>query len=430
MGTMSKTVVETMTDKLAMRLQTITDALPNTLITNTNGGFASYLDTASSDADLQAALLASSVDADREALAANYYTMLSEALGNRKERALANALMNYPVTTEGGGSESFPAYLTSVGATLHPLVAELFRSQIGQTSVTTVMHPKMDAVDFDAVHTGTMAALVDDTTDASDVGAADVDLFTSDDDVLVLQSRHRFTQILIELSTLASSDVAWTARYWNGNAWTALSLTDYTTGLSANGGLITFTRPSDWVPSNTDLNGDPINSDLEAELYTVILQRTEDTVATPPVATWIRTIPEAITLSDGTSLYGVDQPPIALVRITAANTCEVTVVQQPDAGRFACPTVGNSELKLIAVTSFTNPRTFTLGYTDQDGNAATKAQTSWASGAAGDTKTLALDEGDTGVQTIDADTCAITTDDTTGVFLVVANDYSRSIAAK
>jgi hypothetical protein len=430
---------EVLTDRLAARAQAAVETpATNMLLGNTEEGLAQYIDENSTDPDLQAALLPSAKDVDRQVLAPNYRAYLQAALGNGTWAAFFAALSQY-VTSEAGGSyASLAAWLSSSGAKTHPVAAEILRLALGENSLLLdgalvgAMHPEMEPVSFDKVYTGAMGSLADDTTDAGDADTADVALFAADDDVVVLQSRHRFNRILAQLSTLASADVALDAYYWNGADWTALVLTDLTTGLSVNGGMISWTLPTDWVPCNHDMD-DPmatLDTANEGALYTVILQRTEETVETPPVATWLKTIPEEI-LTSGSSLFGVAQPPLALVRVTGTNTCEVTALSDAAYDRFECPGTANSVLKLLAITAFSDNITFTLGYTDQAGNAATKAQSAWTAAiAAGDTKTLALDTGDTGIRSVAPATCAITTAATSGIFLVVADGYARAINAK
>jgi len=438
MGLLTDTVLENLTDYAASRVAAaVVTPAPNMLLANTNTGLASYLDGATEDALLQAALLSSCSAIDRQALAPNYRAYVQSMIERAEWKALFAAIQRYVVSADGGGYADFPTYIAAVDAELHPLVGEVLRSQMGETAfgasgaISGVMHPLMQAVDFDRVYTGAQGALVDDTTDAASVAAADVAIFAADDTIVALGSRHRFDTILFDLSTPASVDCVLLAYYWNGTAWAALSITDTTTGISANEGMISFTAPSDWEPHAEDMQGTPAAFDTaqEGQLYYVILQRTEDTVVTPPVATWFQCVPEAIEWQSG--LYGVDQPPLAIVQITDTDTCTVTVVQQPDITRFECPKIANNALKLVAINDFAADITFTLGYTDQDGNAATHAQAAWSAAiAAGDTANIALAGGDTGLQTIAAATCTISTNNTAGIFLVTLADYPRSVAAK
>jgi len=436
MGALSSTVCEALMDALYRRVAAAVETpATNMLDGNAECGLASYLDDNSSDPLLQAALLDEMVDIDRQVLAANYQGYMNGALGNAKWKAAMTSIINYVKSTDGGSNASLRAYLSSADASLHPLLSELARIVVSEAVFTSSsvalgpIHPLMKTVAFDSVFTGTLGSLVDDTTDAASTDAADVDPFAADDDVVVLGSRHKFAKILLELSTVANVDVGIEAYYWNGNAWTSLTLADSTTGFSVNDGYITFTAPADWTPYHKDNQGTPavFHADAEEDLYYVMLQRTTGTVATPPVATWLQTVPEAILI--GSKLYGVDQPPLAIVQVTGTNAATVTVIQQPEPTRFEKPGTANDALRLRAITKFGNTITFTLGYKDQTGTAATKAQTAWSSPAAGAEKTLALDSGDTAIQEITAATCAITTAATRGVFVVEVGDYSRSIRA-
>ena len=438
MGLMTKSIFETLTDKLVGRaIVAIETPAPNMLAANAEASLTHYLDGATTDPYLQAALLSPAAAVDRQVLRRNLADYLDDMFSPSAWDNLCRAMNTYVQSTNGGGYASLAAYVDDVSAKVHPFVAEIFRACIDEGcfslsgAITGPMHPLMDTAAFDRFYTGAQGSLTDDTTDAGDTDTADVPFFAADNDVIVLGSRSRFNRILCDLSTLASSDCAVTAYYWNGTAWTALSITDLTTGFSVNDGMISFAVPPDWEPTCYDMQGTPEVFDTaeEGEYYYVIIQRTEDTVATPPVATWFRTCPEAVVTSSN-KLYGVDQPPLALVRITDVNTCLVTAIQDAQYDRFECPGVANNELQLVAINLFSENITFTLGYTDQEGNAATKAQTAWTTPAAGGTKVLALDTGDTGVRAVSATTCAVTTTATSGIFAIVVQDYARSIAAK
>jgi len=438
MGLLPAATLEAVTDKLVGRAEAAV-ATPgaNMLHSNAETGLWQYLDANSEDPELQAALLAQASACDRLALARNYAGYLQRALDQTTWKALFTAIDSYVRSEAGGGYASLAAYLASSGAMLHPLTAEIARLALGAsvfvngTSVVGAMHPAMETVAFDRVYTGAQGSLTDDTTDAGDVGTADVALFAADNDVLAVCSRSRFDKVLLDLSTPASVDVGLHGYYWNGSAWTELTLTDETTGLTANGGVISWTLPADWVPSNHDMQVSPavLNGSAEEELYTVIFQRTNDTVETPPVATWLQTVPEAVLGSDG-KLFGISQPPLAIVRVTGTNECEVEVIQAPEYTKYLCPGTANSGLKLVALTAIGANVTFTLGYTDQAGNAATKAQSAWTSIDAGDEFNLVLDTGDTGVRSIVAATCAVTTTATSGLFAIVYSDYERAIGSK
>lgn len=435
MGLLAKTDAQVLLDRLTQRLIASLD-FDSMASGNANEGLARYLDGVTSDPDLQAALLPTCAGVDRQSLTANKVSWLDSVLANPSATALIRALSTYVTSAAGGGHTNIGAYIASTGATIHPLTAELIRKVLGESALTVngsvvgAMAPLMQAVPFYHVYAGTLGSLADETTDASSATEADVDLFTSNGDVLVLQSRSRFGRVLIGCSTLASSNVGLSARYWNGSAWATMTLTDNTTGLSANGGMISWTIPTDWVPSNEDSQESParLNGDAEEELYSVIITRTQATVATPPVAAWILTVPEAVSNSIG--LYGVDQPPLAIVRITAANTATVTSIQDPST-RFVLPSGANNSLRLRAITPIAQAITFTLGYRNQGNEAATKAQSAWADGKVpGDTQSIIIDAADTGLLSITPATCAISTTATSGLFIVERCGYERAIGGK
>ena len=434
MGAMSSAMFEVLTDGLYGRMApAVISSATDMLDGNAECGLVPYIDDNSSDPLLQAALLDEAVDIDRQMLTANYQEYVNWALGNARWKAAMTSIIDYVKSADGGSNASLRAYLSDADASLHPLVAELARIVVSEGVFTASnvalgpIHPLMKTVAFDRVFTGALGSLVDDTTDAASTDTADVPLFAADDDVAVFADKNKFGYLCGDLSTVASSDCALEFYYWNGNTWHSLTVTDHSTGLSVNDLLWVFDPPADWTPCHKDNQGTPevFHADAEEDLYCIMVQRTEDTVASPPVATWLQTVPEAVLT--GSKLYGVDQPPLAIVQVTATNTATVTVIQQPEPTRFEKPGTANDALRLRALTKFGNNITFTLGYKNQAGEAATKAQTAWTAPAAGGTKTLALDSGDTAIQEITAATCAITTADTRGVFAVEVGAYSRSI---
>lgn len=439
MGLLTKTIFEALADGIARRaIAGAQTPAAGTLLGNTAQGLAQYLDGATGDPDLQTALLSSLADVDRQVLTENYRTYLESALNQSRWKAPFLTMNSYIKSAAGGSFADLATYVAAESITLHPIAAELARLALGESCLAAAgvgvgaMHPLMQTGTFDRVYVGAQGSLVNETTDAASVTADDVTMFATNGHVLVLQSRGKFNRFLSHLSTLGSGNAAVTVKYWNGTAWASVAgLVDLTVGFSVDGGMTSWTMPTDWVPCNMDAQGTPavFDSTQEGELYTIMVTRTAATLVTPPKLGWVLPVPAAVTASNG-GLYGVDQPPIAVVNITGTNLATVTLIQNPDFARFAAPGTTGSALQLRAISGIGANATFTLGYTDQDGNAATKAQTSWSSPVAGDVKVLALDSGDTAIRTFVPTTCAITTAATAGVFVVEVVAYPRSIAAK
>jgi hypothetical protein len=437
MGLLAKTMLEVMTDRLYQRLYSAFLANMGALLSaNTEEGLGAYLDEATGDIALQGALFPSIADVDAMGLKTTEQAMAGVLTNWPQTRAFLAAVTNYVRSADGGSYASLAAYLDDNSVLLHPVIAEMIRAAQGEAALTlsgatvAAMPPLQQCVAFDRVYTGAFGALTDDTTDAGDTDTADVALFAANGDKLILKSRSKFSRILVGLSTLASADVAWTATYWNGSAWAALVLTDPTVGLTVQGGMISFTAPDDWVPNNDDDDSPAarVDSAEEGEYYTVILTRTEATVVTPPVATWLLTVPEAVVNGSG-ALFGLPQPPLAIVRITDTNTCVVTAIQNPST-RFLLPSATGTALKLRALTAIAEDLTFTLGYKDQAGAASTQAQSAWSGAkAAGATKDLSLGA-DTGLSEITAATCAIVTTATSGAFAIEVSAFARTINDK
>lgn len=350
------------------------------------------------DLDFEAALLTYANAVDRHSLPENYVTALAGLLARPAFKVFAEQFATYVVSEAGGSHASLRAYLTTAGATLHPLAAELFRStNLGEPhftlsdDVTTVFAPNYQTRAADRVYTGADGSLTDDTTDALDAGTADVALFATDDFCLYVGSRYKFSQLIAGLSTLASQDIVATFQYWNGTAWATLTVTDNATGFTLND-TIKWTAPSDWARCAADAGSNAF-ADLTPRYY-VRISRTGNTLVTPPVATSLRIVPAAVIKSGSTHL-GVDQPPLGIVRITGAATIVSESIVAVDHTRFKEPTI-----RLRALTPGLGTPTITISYVDQDGNNATQAQSALESPAALDTVALAIDGGDTGVRSI------------------------------
>jgi len=411
MGAPSKAFVEAATDRIAALAAADLAGFAGELGTATQPSMWGQLD-ALADPAVVAALVSSSQLIDDQSLPENLATPLNLLANRPGFKAWFLALKSLVTSAAGGAYASLNAYLTATGAKLHPLAAELGRVPLGATGIqaASVFCPSYAALAPTRVYTGQDGTLADDTVDATDVGTADVALFAAQGDVLYVGSTRKFSQLVAGLSTLSSATCTLSVQYWNGNAWSAVSgLTDSSAGLTRND-RIKWTEPSDWVRSNQDAGGDDL-ADL-TPLYYLRIERTAVTVVTPPVATSIRIIPALAYLS-GTSHLGIAQPPLAIVRITAANTVAVEQLCSPDLGRFAAP-----GLVLRALTPFGVDVTPTVSYTDQDANNATQAQSALTTPAALSTSDVTLAGGDTGIQTVRETGWAATTTATSGIFVV------------
>lgn len=411
MGAPSQTVIQSLSDGVAARLQSILSGITAAASGLSNSPLWDVID-ASGDPDVENALGSYALALDRSALPEDYADAVEFALSRAEDARLITALSDL---VAAAGYADFEAYLTDKSATVHPLFAELTRKVLGESvftessDVTTVFAPGYACIAAARAYTGADGSLTDDTTDAGDADTADVALFASDDHTLYIGSPHKFDRVVIALSTVASATIEPTIQYWNGSAWATLSATDNTAGLTRND-VITFTAPSDWSRCNTDAGGTAFGD--KARLYYIRIARTADSLVTPPVATCIRVSPASVVNASGTHL-GVAQPPLALVRVTAADTVSVDAVAGVDYTRFAEPGVS-----LRALTPISQNLTVTLSYVDQTGTDATKAQTAWTAPAALGTKSCTLNTGDTGVRSIRSTGFAVSTNATEGVFEV------------
>jgi len=99
----------------------------------------------------------------------------------------------------------------------------------------------------------------DETEDASESTADDVYLppqqTTTEGDAIYFGDSHKFNTVRINVTTAGSySDITIVWEYWDGSAWTTLSVTDNTNGFTTAGtNEVTFTPPGDWA--KTSVNG-------------------------------------------------------------------------------------------------------------------------------------------------------------------------------
>ena len=434
MGALSAALFQSITDRLAARVEEVISGSANTLSANAETGLGRTLDEGTDDLLMKQALLDELVTADRQLLAPNYKTFLHQLLGNNEWKQVHRAIADWVTDSNGNDAASFAAFLSAVSATVHPIYAEVARKVSGTAfmlsgAVVGAMHPYMQTRAFDRVLYGTEGSLADATAATSNPDDPDTTVIAASGDIIALGSRYKFGYILLDLPTLATGDVGLTAEYWDGTSMQTVSLTDRTTGLSVNGGIISFTIPDDWVPFNKDTQGTPVklHDAAEEELYYIILTGAT-TQATDPVVNWFQHIPEAVYYS-GTTLYGVPQPPLALCRITAADAMTVTPIQSADHTRFVVPDDAVNALKFRAITGITGTVIVTFAFVDGAGASKTELQASWGSPAADGTHNVTLGT-NTGVRSVPATGHTKAGTATAGVFVVEASAYNRTVSTK
>ncbi len=452
MAALTKTSIEAITDKVAAMAQAKINAHATMQSGHTIESLYKLLD-ALGDQDAEIALGSALNRCDESILTENaaYHTYqygtgtsndslptLKNAVLDAASKGVYSTLNSY-INSENGGDTSFAAFLAAVGAYLHPVFAEIaygansaaFTS--GGTS-PNVYSPAYDTENAKAVYVGVPGTFIDKTVDAGDVGEGDFEYFTSNNDEIVIGHDRPF-YLAIQNGTLANVDcgVEW---YYSagGSTYTQLTegtnLTDYTDGMTKSGLIIpTITG---WTRTNVDSGGNYFAATDLVPRYYLRMKRTTNTVGTPPVGTQISIIPDPV--YDGTRLSGlVTQPPLAILRITAANTISVLTGSNLEANRVQFAAPGSLRLKCLAVQGTPAAiSALTIPYTDQSGNADSKAQTiNWTPSGSGDEEPssayLALNTSDTGVRQILAATWAITTT-MTNCTLAVVNKIPRTPA--
>ena len=145
-----------------------------------------------------------------------------------------------------------PTLLTTASVTQYTAPALEAGVQIGGILLTNI-----GLVDFAKVWHLDATVYVDETTDASDVGATDVSIFQTDSDSdgggagaadrFYVGSATKFSHIAFILGQVGTGSPVLLAAYWNGSAWTDLTLAtnnyvDGTNNLKQSGEL-SFTAP-------------------------------------------------------------------------------------------------------------------------------------------------------------------------------------------
>ena len=162
---------------------------------------------------------------------------------------------------------------TFVDADVGKLIWVEGSSTTGKT-ITNIENGPIDAAyqwDADGVPT---AAYVDVTEDFNDSGAGDVEPFPTTEavgDRFYIAHIQEFDEVSITISTSGVGGVVqW--KYWDGDSWENLSVTDNTISFTATPGTytVTFTPPVDWATNqlNRNVNGRSLYY-IAAEVTTV-----------------------------------------------------------------------------------------------------------------------------------------------------------------
>lgn len=419
MGVPSQSLLHSITDAVAARMNKDLTGFESEYLNKTVASLP-YLVDAAGDPQLEAALMPGAILVEAQSLPENHAANLATLCGRSAFRTFASELIQL---VSDNGFSSFQTYVEGISAAIHPLFAEVMRTSYGEgvfgSSPTTVFAPTYSTVAPDRVWVGADGALSEETTDAGSASTADVTLFASNNHYVYLGCKRKFDHIIFGLSTLASASITPQWQYWNGSAWATLTVTDNSTGLTLND-TISFTAPSDWGRTYLDGSSAVFSASAYEPLYYVRIKRTNATAITAPTGTCIRLAP-ALAL-DGTKHLPIQQPPLALIRITATNTMTMEVLNAPAITRWAPPAI-----RARALTPFSASPTLTIAYTDQSGNADSKAQSAWTTPAALDTVAITLNTGDTGVQAISASGNSVTSTGLGVIELYVAETRTPAI---
>lgn len=131
------------------------------------------------------------------------------------------------------------------------------------------------------------AVFVDETADASDAGADDVELLSDnakDGDRLYFGMTSRFGAVKINMGVQGSHNLTLVWEYWDGDSWETLTVNDQSTSFEAGTStyMVTFVPPTDWT-STTTANG----PDSKAAYFIRARIDTFTSMTTAPFATQI-----------------------------------------------------------------------------------------------------------------------------------------------
>jgi hypothetical protein len=128
------------------------------------------------------------------------------------------------------------------------------------------------------------SSVLTDRTTAFNTPGTDVQLFTSDNDTILVGLASPFAIIELDLAIAASQNINATYRYSTGNdTWSNLVIgSDTSLGFSVISGQIRFNPPVDWDTSNL-YNGSAVSA-----AYYVEITRTRNGLSTPPTESAIK----------------------------------------------------------------------------------------------------------------------------------------------
>ena len=467
MGLLSKTTVQALTDKVVAEATAQLTAVDTSRTAWAVGSLYNLVD-ALGDPDLEIALGAAANRIDEtldqsnwmyhqylpggsSALATDTIPPSVDMVANDARKALYTAIKSYVTSSIGGKATSVDAYLTAVGARIHPVFAEIARRCENTAFKTSgvsanVFAPRYSSIAPTGCFIGTAGSWTNKTAAAISPTGTDITGWAAQNDFVVIGFDRPFQAIALQFPTPASTDIAAEFYYSSGGvSYTKITsgLTDNTVGATLSDYII-WTPPSDWARTNLDTGGNYYDAADLYPRYYLAIKRTGATLVTPPTIAWVRGIP-TVCYRDTTGFSGlVTQPPLALVRITSAAGGTVTVTLPK-----ACPPGSSTwssiisdyasfdflkalKFEVLCITGGGNSNTITISYKNQAGASSTQAQTLWnMSGAAvGDiwptaATYLTLKSPDTGVEKFLSTDWAATAN-TTRVVLAVTHVLERT----
>lgn len=126
--------------------------------------------------------------------------------------------------------------------------------------------------------------IIDDTTDAQDAGTDDVALFTTtNNDGFVVGSSAKFNNVNLVISTAEVGSPTYEYTYWDGSAWSTLTLIETPDYTAAAEDSITFAAPINWA------KGGDTNDGADSDKYYIRVRATTAPL-TAPLATTVKAV--------------------------------------------------------------------------------------------------------------------------------------------
>ena len=208
---------------------------------------------------------------------------------------------------------------------------------------------------FDKYWSYVSSSFTDDTTDAGSITVADTQIGTGVSDAAYFGKSQKYDAVSWALSIKGvGGSATWT--YWNGSAWSPLSINASSNPTFLGNGFVSFTDPVDW--ETTSING-------ESNAYYYVRAEVNILYTTPPVGIQMNATPliswanvistpddngkiQAIWTENSYAKFNIRSTPVT-VSTSVANTASSSNISPPVAG-YSTSTPSTSNTRRIVRT--------------------------------------------------------------------------------